>query len=204
MGKIEIPECLTPVGEANFKKIRSLIPGNALFFFDDMCNQTLKIFRTPFNFVNWKGSFGIENFGDNMKNLGWYVRRYQPREKSDSGNVTAPYDQDIWDDFSEMSIVDKLRDKSGEIYEIKCDQVFSESAQYGINPKDAYFLNTHSRNVKSAFYFGAKELLSRLDSSGFSDGQVKKLTNIFYEDFKNMGHSNKSREIGKEADSVFF
>tara|TARA_Y100000310_G_scaffold111916_1_gene110342 strand:- start:27879 stop:28196 length:318 start_codon:yes stop_codon:yes gene_type:complete len=101
----------------------------------------------------------------------------------------------------------ELKDSKGKIYEVNCDQTFALLSK-GIDTSNAYFLIDNSeKGFKDALYFGASELLRKLsieDSTKFSKTQVRKLADFFYEDSTTRKHSERSRQIGQEADSVFF
>jgi len=207
MPKIEIPNCLTQVSKNNFKRLESSIPGKALFLFklNYPFDTELSVFRTPFNFANEKNYFGIENFGDRMKNLGWYIREYQPRIKKETTDlISPPFDEDLWNSFSEQLIMNKIKDNNRNIYEIHCDQTFATTGTYGLDSTNAYFFSGAKKDLTKAFNFSSKKLLGNFRGCDFPDDQIKKLSEFMYGDFTALRYSDESRRIGQEADAIFF
>lgn len=184
---IALPDSLTC-----FEKSKRKLPRKSalLFLEDDFGNPSLYVFRSKLRFEQ-DYMCTAKNRKSRMQNLGWWIREYYKRGGG------------LWDSFSEELVMDKIRDKQSNLYEIHCSQAFSVLSR-GI-PSCAYVLNTRNESgVKEAFVFGANELLKKVSSAGFEDSQVKKLADFLYEDFTTMKYSNKSREVGQDADSVFF
>ncbi len=191
MTDLKVPKILAPVNHTNYRQFDTLSSGKALFLFEHSPNENFSVFRTPFQLSMGNWGLSLEVKGDRMQNVGWYVREYCGKSKDLSGH------------FSEELIRERLKDKSRRVYEVKCEQTFA-TLSTGLSEKDTYFLlGLEEERLRHAFYFGASKLLDSLKSQGFSRHEIIKLGDFCYEDFTTSKHSEKSQEIGQEADAMF-
>ncbi|MBU4069502.1 MAG: hypothetical protein KJ646_00800 [Nanoarchaeota archaeon] len=192
MPRIKVPDFLIPASREILRNLKKVPEKHLLFMIDDVPNISLYVYGTPTRISEVKkDSFFINPKGD--KRLGWYVR--QASDKSEN----------LWDFFSEELVRLKLKDKKGLVYDVKCNSA-DAIVGMGKDYEEVYLLDaSKNKYLKDAFSFGARKMLSHKYLNGaFNKEEIQKLSNFFYKDFKTEKYTKQSKQIGLEADSVFF
>jgi hypothetical protein len=208
MNEIQLPNALLPITPENYGRLRRKNPISALVLFNPESYQpSIDIFRKPFSlgYSTREKSFGVcsrRGFkGMREDNVGWYLRKKERKKQRSQGGS-------LWATFSDELNLAIVEDSLKNQYGLRCSQTFATSAQYfGIGEKsiEPFFLRrTNSYGLTEVMDYLAKRTLGVFEEVNFSEGDIKKVSKFFYEDFTTLKHSKVSRGIGQEADSIFF
>jgi hypothetical protein len=203
MTEITLPNALLHITPENYGRLRRKNQVSAVIVFgQDKWQPSIDIFKKPFRFVydSLEKTFGLFPCSGlkrvRMDNVGWYIRRESEKGQGLSGM------------FSAELVRERVLDTRGRSYEINCSQTFAISARYfGVreaSPKPYFLVESKRKELMSAMDYLARRTLGVLEGANFSEKDMQKVSDFFYEDFTTLKHSKVSRGIGQEADSVFF
>mgnify|MGYP001568095255 FL=1 len=186
------PRSLIQLTRDDIRRFGKFMQDDFLFFLrqDSFNRAELYVFGAPVEishikqdgfFINPEGSTRLE----------WYID--PAREKS----------KDLWGSFSEELIMLRLKGTKRR-YEVHCGQADSLLGM-GVNYENLYRMSRGSpQYARTAFHFGAREMVRVAGITDLLESELNKLAKFLITDFKTEKYKQKSKEIGLEADSVFF